>query len=108
MGASTSAPAESSNSECLSVMALFDHFEHIYGDIRSIDTSNATVCCDMEGVTCANNKVVSIKLNSKDLHGSLPDSIKDLKSLETLDLSGNQIFGSIPSFFGGLTQLKSL
>lgn len=110
MGASTSLPAESlpSNSECLSVMEFFDNFDYIYGDIRMIDKSNTTVCCDMDGVTCADNKVVSLNMKDKDLQGSIPDSINDLKSLETLDLSGNQVYGSIPSFLGGLTNLKTL
>lgn len=115
MGSSSSTPTTSTpttstptTSECLSVLAFFDHFDHFYGDIRSIDKSNFTVCCDMDGITCANEKVMSIKLNNKELHGSLPDSIKELKSLEVLDLGGNHIFGSIPSFVGELKNLQKL
>lgn len=105
---STSTEAAPSTAECLQVIKFFDDLKYLYSDIRSLNLSNPKVCCDMEGVTCAEDKVVSIQLRNKGLHGQLPKSITGLKSLQVLDLSGNYLLGYIPSYIGELKQLKTL
>jgi len=54
--------------------------------------------CERTGVTCDVNKnVVGLNLSGMNLQGRIPEEIGFLKSLQTLDLSNNQLYGVIPS-----------
>ncbi|CAM8956183.1 unnamed protein product [Rhodiola kirilowii] len=55
--------------------------------------------CDLYGVSCWNekeNRLISLSLPSMSLSGQLPESLKFCRSLQTIDLSGNSLSGSIP------------
>ena len=52
--------------------------------------------------------VISIDLSGSQLSGSIPSSIGSFSKLEKLDLSSNQLSGSIPPSIGNLSQLNVL
>ncbi|KAK9937244.1 hypothetical protein M0R45_014047 [Rubus argutus] len=57
---------------------------------------------------CSYNRMESLDLSRNSLWGSIPDSIGNLSSLKKLDLSGNRMNGSIPESLGQLSQLVDL
>jgi len=61
--------------------------------------------CDWFGVYCANGHVTALDLSYNNLTGSLPPALGNLSELEWLALSNNQLTGSIPASLGGLTNL---
>ncbi|KAJ9187576.1 hypothetical protein P3X46_003017 [Hevea brasiliensis] len=70
--------------------------------LASWDLTNNSVAsiCKLNGVSCWNekeNRIISLQLPVSQLAGQLPDSLKYCRSLQTLDLSGNALSGSIPS-----------
>ncbi|KAK4438440.1 putative leucine-rich repeat receptor-like protein kinase [Sesamum alatum] len=61
------------------------------------------------GISCINNRVVSITLASINLSGQLSSDITKLAELQTLDLSYNEgMTGPLPSTIGNLAKLTSL
>ncbi|WOG88802.1 hypothetical protein DCAR_0208037 [Daucus carota subsp. sativus] len=65
----------------------------------SFDNTSVTSICQLTGVSCWNEKeirLISLQLPAMGLAGTLPESLKFCRSLQTLDLSGNQISGMIP------------
>ncbi|KAJ6739952.1 INACTIVE LEUCINE-RICH REPEAT RECEPTOR KINASE XIAO-RELATED [Salix purpurea] len=50
----------------------------------------------------------TLDLGGNGLNGSLPDEVMGLNNLTTLDLSGNGFSGKIPSSFGNLLRLSTL
>ncbi|OVA11962.1 Protein kinase domain [Macleaya cordata] len=64
------------------------------------ENSSVGFICKFPGVSCWNereNRLITLQLNSMELAGQIPDSIQYCPSLQTLDLSGNKISGTIPS-----------
>lgn len=53
----------------------------------------STPITDWEEVTLENNRAIAIDLANKNLAGTLPLDITDVRSLQTVDLSGNEISG---------------
>ncbi|KAF9606535.1 hypothetical protein IFM89_025998 [Coptis chinensis] len=56
--------------------------------------------CMFVGVSCWNqkeNRLIGLQLPSMMLKGNIPESLKYCKSLQSLDLSGNALYGNIPS-----------
>ncbi|MFS7956909.1 putative non-specific serine/threonine protein kinase [Helianthus anomalus] len=51
---------------------------------------------------------ITLNLSQNNLFGSLPTEVGDLKMLSALDLSGNYLSGNIPSSLGGCDSLSSL
>ncbi|KAJ3696892.1 hypothetical protein LUZ61_000597 [Rhynchospora tenuis] len=69
--------------------------------LASWDFSNLTVgsICSFAGVSCwkpDENRVFALNLPSMSLTGSIPSSLQYCLSLASLDLSGNNLSGSIP------------
>lgn len=60
------------------------------------------------GVTVSNGRVITLNLTNNNLTGSIPASLTDLSNLTQLQLFGNQLTGSIPSQIGNLVNLTSL
>ncbi len=60
------------------------------------------------GVFVGDGRVTGLELPNNNLVGTIPASIGDLDSLETLYLNQNQLTGSIPSSIGNLTNLRSI
>ncbi|KAJ0236937.1 Leucine-rich repeat receptor protein kinase HPCA1 [Hirschfeldia incana] len=61
------------------------------------------------GITCTNDRVVSISLGNLDVEGKLSSDIATLSELQILDLSYNTgLTGPLPSNIGELKKLKNL
>ncbi|GKV08627.1 hypothetical protein SLEP1_g20231 [Rubroshorea leprosula] len=72
------------------------------GKLSSWNFSNSTVgfICHFVGVSCWNeqeNRIYNLELRDMQLSGQVPDSLKYCRSLQTLDLSGNNLSGLIPA-----------
>lgn len=71
-----------------------------------------TEVCGWEGVRCAFNytsemvHVTEIKLGSRGLSGTIPDEISFLPYVSRLDLSDNEIVGTVPEGVYGLKRLR--
>ncbi|KAL0454532.1 UNVERIFIED_CONTAM: putative leucine-rich repeat receptor-like protein kinase, partial [Sesamum latifolium] len=62
-----------------------------------------------DGISCSNDRVISITLASINLSGHLSSDIEGLSALQTLDLSYNKgMIGPLPSSIGNLQNLSSL
>ena len=64
--------------------------------------------CVWVGITCSDEQVVQVRLDSNKLTGSIPVELGNLTALGFLDLSGNQLSGPIPAELGSLTALSNL
>ena len=64
--------------------------------------------CEWHGVTCRGEKIIELELTNNQLSGSLPAEIGLLPYLENLDLRNNQLSGNIPPEIGNLSKLKHL
>ena len=53
--------------------------------------------CEWHGVSCSNSHVSAINLSNNQLTGTIPSEIGDLQYLKTLSLWTNQLTGSIPT-----------
>ncbi|KAG7589590.1 Protein kinase-like domain superfamily [Arabidopsis suecica] len=64
------------------------------------NSSSSSSICKLTGVSCWNakeNRILSLQLQSMQLSGQIPESLKLCRSLQSLDLSGNDFSGLIPS-----------
>ncbi|XP_048136722.1 probable inactive receptor kinase At1g27190 [Rhodamnia argentea] len=73
-----------------------------HGSLSSWTFTNtsASHICNLQGVTCWNpneNRIISLQLPGFELSGGLPESLKNCRSLQTLDLSQNKLGGPIPT-----------
>ena len=64
--------------------------------------------CDWYGVTCYSGSVSRIDLSYNNLSGSIPAELGNLTNLTELNLSFNSLTGSIPDELGNLTNLTDL
>lgn len=94
-------------SECTALLALYKATD----GANWLDHSNWTVtttACNWVGITCAQNHVIGINLNTNRLNGTVPAELGDLSYLVYLQLARNQLSGSIPPQLGILTNLTIL
>lgn len=61
-----------------------------------------------EGITVVSDHVVEINLSSNDLSGTIPSEIGDLQNLVQLYLAENYLTGTIPVELGNLSNLEEL
>ena len=65
--------------------------------------------CEWYGITCVDGVIVEINLSSNNLDGSIPPEIGNLITLRSLSLDGNmRLRGDIPPEIGNLTNLEHL
>ena len=65
--------------------------------------------CEWYGITCVDGVIVEINLSKNNLDGSIPPEIGNLITLRSLLLDGNmRLRGDIPSEIGNLTDLEYL
>ncbi|XP_048430476.1 probable LRR receptor-like serine/threonine-protein kinase At3g47570 isoform X2 [Pyrus x bretschneideri] len=93
-------------------LALLDFKKMITEDPQNIMSSwnDSTDFCGWRGVTCnnSNKRVLTLKLNSQNLVGSLPPSIGNLTYLTGINLTSNGFHGEIPQEIGRLRSLEYL
>ncbi|KAL0394322.1 UNVERIFIED_CONTAM: hypothetical protein Slati_4398400, partial [Sesamum latifolium] len=87
------------------IQSLKDIWDHVPPNWSGDDP-----CGDgWSGISCINNRVVSITLASINLSGQLSSDIAKLAELQTLDLSYNEgMTGPLPPAIGNLAKLTSL
>ena len=93
------------NSDSLALVALY----------RSTDGPNWRRKWNLEepintwyGVTVSRNRVIEIQLSSNNLVGTIPSELGNLMLLTSLNLAYNELSGPIPSEFGDLNELTEL
>lgn len=92
---------EEDDIKCLK--SIKQSLEDPMGRLSSWDFTNTKVgvlCNKFVGISCWNdreNRILSVELRDMGLRGSFPQGIEYCGSLTSLDLSGNQLSGSIPS-----------
>lgn len=64
--------------------------------------------CTWQGVGCRSGRVVALNLANNNLNGTLPSSFSGLSNLENLNLNNNELNGTIPASIGFLTSLQQL
>ncbi|KAH9672556.1 putative receptor-like protein kinase [Citrus sinensis] len=93
-------------------LALIDFKSHITQDPLQIMSSwnDSIHFCNWVGVTCSpfNERVTALKLESKQLVGSIPPSVGNLTCLKVINLQENNFHGQIPDEIGRLQQLQDL
>ncbi|XP_010551471.1 PREDICTED: probable inactive receptor kinase At1g27190 [Tarenaya hassleriana] len=80
--------------------SLKDPSGRLSGWSFSNSSSSAVSVCKLTGVSCWNekeNRIISLQLQSMQLAGQIPESLKFCRSLQSLDLSDNDLSGPIPS-----------
>jgi len=63
--------------------------------------------CTWYGVSC-NGTALSIRLESNNLSGTVPDALSALTQIQQLSLGFNQLRGTLPTSWSNLTRLQSL
>ncbi|OAY31370.1 receptor protein kinase-like protein ZAR1 [Manihot esculenta] len=82
-------------------------YEDPEGSLRNWNSSDETPC-SWNGVTCKEQKVVSISIPKKKLYGFLPSSLGSLSDLRHVNLRNNRFFGSLPTELFQALGLQSL
>ncbi len=98
-------PGNMAQSECEALVALYNSAN----GASWIDNSGwmTTTPCTWYGVTCGGS-VTTLNLSSNNLNGTIPTEIGNLTSLVTLDLRSNSLSGGIPTEIGSLSLLQKL
>lgn len=76
-----------------------------------INSSSSTDCCNWTGITCNSNntgRVIRLELGNKKLSGKLSESLGKLDEIRVLNLSRNFIKDSIPLSIFNLKNLQTL
>ncbi|XP_057492757.1 probable LRR receptor-like serine/threonine-protein kinase At5g63710 isoform X3 [Actinidia eriantha] len=86
--------------------------------LRALNDSNRRItdwndhfvspCFSWAHVTCKNENVVSLSLDSKGFSGTLSPSISKLKFLVSLELQENNLSGALPDYLGSMLHLQYL
>ncbi|MEN8240538.1 MAG: hypothetical protein ABFS17_01355, partial [Chloroflexota bacterium] len=91
--------------ECNALLAIYTDTG---GAFWTVPTDQTTDPCTWAGVTCGGESVTDLDLSTNNLDGSLPNGIGDLINLVTLDLSANPLLtGALPASMTNLTALTT-
>jgi Divergent InlB B-repeat domain/Leucine rich repeat/Leucine rich repeat N-terminal domain len=93
--------------ECQALLDLYNSTQGSnWGDKTGWNETDTP--CSWYGVKCNNGQVFSLNLSNNQLSGTLSNSLEKLSQLDSLDLSENQLTGSIPESLGNLNNLTEL
>ncbi len=93
--------------ECEALVALYNNTEGVDWK-RNDGWMKTTTACSWYGITCGAGHVVWINLSDNQLSGTIPRQLSNLTNLEILNLSWNQLSGPIPPELENLTRLREL
>uniref|UniRef100_A0A6N2MD42 non-specific serine/threonine protein kinase n=1 Tax=Salix viminalis TaxID=40686 RepID=A0A6N2MD42_SALVM len=62
--------------------------------------------CTWPGVVCTNNSITQLLLDNKNIYGTIPSFISDLKNLRVLNFSNNSIGGKFPVAVYDISKLE--
>ncbi|KAH8482074.1 hypothetical protein H0E87_029517 [Populus deltoides] len=71
-------------------------------------TPSSSSHCTWPGVACTNNSITQLLLDNKDISGTIPPFISDLKNLKVLNFSNNSIIGKFPVVVYNFSKLEIL
>ncbi|KAJ6957936.1 receptor-like protein kinase 5 [Populus alba x Populus x berolinensis] len=71
-------------------------------------TPSSSSHCTWPGVACTNNSITQLLLDNKNIPGTIPPFISDLKNLEVLNFSNNSIIGKFPEVVYNFSKLEIL
>ena len=93
---------------CKIAVALNPAGKGVSGWDCSAGIPSAAGVCTWGGITCSKNNVISVNLSGLGLSGSIPASIGDITTIQSLILSNNNIIGTIPSSITNLIGLTNI
>jgi Leucine rich repeat/Leucine rich repeat N-terminal domain len=93
-----------SSIECQALVALYNSTNGA-GWTNHSGWLTTTTPCSWYGVGCNTGHFLSLNLSANQLSGSIPAELGNLASLNNLDLSANQLSGGIPPQLGNLANL---
>ncbi|KAL0375894.1 UNVERIFIED_CONTAM: putative leucine-rich repeat receptor-like protein kinase [Sesamum calycinum] len=97
--------AQTNTDDFVALKSLKDEWENVPPNWDGDDPCGN----NWDGISCSNDRIVSITLASINLSGHLSSDIEGLSALQTLDLSYNKgMTGPLPSSIGNLQNLSSL
>lgn len=99
--------AQVSSGDSLALVSFFDNTGG-GGWTTSTNWKTANPVGTWSGVTVSNGRVITLNLSNNNLTGSIPSVIGNLTNLTQLQLFNNQLSGGIPTQIGNLTNLTSL
>ncbi|AFM04866.1 Leucine Rich Repeat (LRR)-containing protein [Bernardetia litoralis DSM 6794] len=88
-------------------LALIDIYQNTNGENWSNPWQLNQKVTTWNGITIENQRVVALNLNGRGLIGQLPNSLENLSELKTLNISSNNLTGSL-EMLASLSNLKSL
>lgn len=88
-------------SDCCLVIRTANDMGNKKFDITPANANtDPTVCCSKSlGITCSDKNVTGISWPEEGLTGKIPEYMEQLRSLKTLNLSHNSIYGGFPEYF---------
>ncbi|KAA0031910.1 putative inactive leucine-rich repeat receptor-like protein kinase [Cucumis melo var. makuwa] len=95
------------NEEGLALLSFKSSTFDSQGFLQNWNLSDATPC-SWNGITCSEQRVVSLSIVDKKLSGTLHPALGKLGSLHHLSLQNNNLFGSFPTELYNLVELQSL
>ena len=96
------------NEEGLALIAFKESLtEYAEGSLNNWNSSDQSPC-SWNGVTCKQEKVVSLSLPYKNLAGIFPPAPGNLSALRRLNLRNNRLFGRMPSELFNAKELQSV
>lgn len=91
--------------DCDTLSDLYKEFET---ESKISWPEHSTECCSVQGITCKNDRIVSINLQRQGFKGKISEKIGLFSELTFLDLRYNEISGTIPDTISSLPKLTSL
>lgn len=104
----TTEPQDATDPSQIVVAALESFYDEANGFNWLIDTNWKTTMdvCDWYGIVCENGKVVELNLDDNNIYGSISSSIGLLTDLVNINLESNYLSGKIPTEIGNLSNLR--
>jgi Leucine-rich repeat (LRR) protein len=114
----TTSPLSAEFTTCENIIGILPmECEALFALYNSTDGANWTdntgwlqtdMPCDWYGVTCSEGHVARLELSGNELNGSIPPEVGNLHFLNYLQLAFNQLSSNIPTSIGGLSNLEYL